>query len=607
MRAAISNPIHRPRTMPILLAGFALVCLGATTAHAELWNDADRAAVQHIKTTTPPHETRTADFSNPHVFRFIKRQYELAGFSEERYPGLHQTFQTMRQLHLAGEIHRPTETAVGSDFLATDILTTMLGFYQVPQSHQVTGAPTYHASGAASIDVGKDPNTHLSFLSLCFFDKNHQPLGSCASSSSFTSHVFQTLAHKVATPDEEVTASFAATYVTNEASLTTGRRFVTQFAVVSLDDLDFPAEVSITDPLIKNPDNPATLVCISRRVQGTVVGLGKCDYGIIGTANTELLLSVSGSMTYKQTQKPRLDKNGLPTGTGNLKIINTTAGGGCVLIPKESGASFFNKEFVRYDPGTRVLSWNYSKLDFGDANKVACGKSGSDLQFVLTLTTHDAVANQDVVASQISKKGVTTPRSTAPGVQDIPMLQLQSGCLHPEALIELDDGRQVAIRELRADGERVLGMGGHGLAVVGTVSGEETRLIRIVDAEGHELRLSLEHPVLMADGGVKLARELTVGDRVSTRDGALELVEVDEIPYDGPVHNLIVKGPDPTGNAPLGTFYANGFLVGDNRMQQDVVKERRRRPETVRGQLPAGFEQDYASHLEDRSRVSNPH
>jgi hypothetical protein len=142
------------------------------------------------------------------------------------------------------------------------------------------------------------------------------------------------------------------------------------------------------------------------------------------------------------------------------------------------------------------------------------------------------------------------------------------GCLPAGTLVSTPVG-DIPI-ELISEGSTVLsGTNNQLMRVVQTWEGwEKDSLVYITDEHGRTVRLTSEHPV-MTDTGMRIARELDVGTAVLAANGLyVRLQEIVTAPFAGPVFNLDVEPLDGLDDERLTTtFVADGFVVGDNRMQ----------------------------------------
>lgn len=562
------------------------------------WSAADREAAAFVLEKAASGETVTLDHSDPRAARFLKRQYERAGLTEARYPGLHGLIESHQRIHAEQGVTYPETVQVSDDLVYTDIATQMLALFP-------TSTPSnFQGSAAASVEAAEDDparTLQISYTSLCFYDLNNNPIGDCATSSSFGSGQYFPVNHAVTTADQAFTGAFSATYYD-----TTNKRYVSQISALTLDTIDYPASQTISDPVIVHDQNDSletALVCTSRSVNANA-NPGTCDYGTY--SNTDVLVDMEGSVAYKPEQTPRTDGSGDLVGTGSVSLINTVQGGNCRLAPSISGSNFFSQDQVAYNGTTKTLSWNFDDLDFGETGSLICGGDGTDIQFALTLQVeNEADADNTIVASQLSQPGVVTPHFLGPtaGSLATPMLRLVAGCLHPDTLIQMADGSAARpISEFLGEGERVVSIGGVETHVIGTTEGEETRLFVIESEAGLSVQASAMHPFIMADGSWRAAEDLSPGDRVLASDGAVTLSSVTETAYDGPVYNLMLARTTDVLNPETGAFYANGFLVGGHDAQQKLAAARLAAPARVEGLLPEAFATDYASHREDRAR-----
>ncbi len=559
------------------------------------WSDEDRAAVAHVLAVADGSETVTLDLSDPMVAHFLERHYEIAGMTPARYPGLFALMVEQRRVHAAEGVAGARTVQVSNDLVYKDLATLMLALYP-------SGAPsTYDARAAATMEApADDPTRHLqiAYTGLCFYDSNNNPIGTCKKESSFGSGQYFPVDNSVTTADQAFSAAFAATYYD-----TTDKRYVAQLSKRQLDQIDYPQTQTIADPVILHSQNNSlktALVCTSRTVNANA-NPGICDYGTY--QNTNVLVNMKGSVTYQQNQTPKTDQNGHLVGTGSVSLINTVRGGGCSLAPSISGSSFFSQPQVTYNAATKIVSWNFDKLDFGPAAKLICGGDGTSIQFALNLQVENANnAKQNFVSSQTSVAGTTVPHflGANSGALATPMLRLVAGCLHPDTVIAMagnEDAR--AIAEITGEGELVVSMAGVETHVVGTVDGEEDTLFVIEAGRDLAIQASAMHPFVTADGSWRAAADLKPGDRVLSFDGPVEVTAVTEVPYDGPVHNLVLARTAEALHPESGSFYANGFLVGGHDAQQMLAASKRADPRNVEALLPEGFEVDYASHLED--------
>jgi hypothetical protein len=106
---------------------------------------------------------------------------------------------------------------------------------------------------------------------------------------------------------------------------------------------------------------------------------------------------------------------------------------------------------------------------------------------------------------------------------------------------------------------------------------------------------------VVTQDGVVAARDLKVGDVVITDTGLRELVLVGRQRYDDEIFNLKLDGSEAEVTAGETTMYANGFLVGDARLQSHLTRQasarrtNRSAAETLEA-LPEAWQRDFLNH-----------
>ncbi|ATB29840.1 hypothetical protein MEBOL_003295 [Melittangium boletus DSM 14713] len=152
-------------------------------------------------------------------------------------------------------------------------------------------------------------------------------------------------------------------------------------------------------------------------------------------------------------------------------------------------------------------------------------------------------------------------------------LLFREGCLAEGTPITLADGRGVPVERVQL-GDRVrVDTLGAVLTVTDVARGQESApLVLLRDSAGREVRLTGNHPVLLADGRVVAAGSLRARDEVRTDGGVTRLTSVRRVPADGQrVFNLRLGTEKELARLAPGsqtTLFAGGFLVGDLAMQR---------------------------------------
>jgi hypothetical protein len=188
----------------------------------------------------------------------------------------------------------------------------------------------------------------------------------------------------------------------------------------------------------------------------------------------------------------------------------------------------------------------------------------------------------------------------------MPKMQFAYSCVSKDTVITMADGSRKEIPLIKK-GEKVIAYSGSdgqrsrvALPVFDLVTGhEEIPMYRIIDDKGNSLLLTQGHPVVMNDGSLKLARDLQVGDKVQTESGISTLVIVATETYDGIIYNLVLGNADNRSNW-LGNGFVmvgNGFLIGDNTMQEIQQNLATRPKEDLLSRLPEEWRIDYLNSL----------
>ncbi len=152
-------------------------------------------------------------------------------------------------------------------------------------------------------------------------------------------------------------------------------------------------------------------------------------------------------------------------------------------------------------------------------------------------------------------------------IEKIQPLYIMYGCLAADTLIQMADGSNKKISEIKID-DSVMGSDAQVWKVKNTWTGTEDILMCIRTVHGI-LRMTKNHP-LVTDAGIKTARELTGEEYLLDANG--EFVQIDglyEEEYAGIVCNLDLYR-DGSETAQQHLMLAGGIAVGDNVMQNHM-------------------------------------
>jgi hypothetical protein len=175
-------------------------------------------------------------------------------------------------------------------------------------------------------------------------------------------------------------------------------------------------------------------------------------------------------------------------------------------------------------------------------------------------------------------------------------LDWRNSCLAEGTMVTLGSGKTIPVEKV-AVGNKVVADGDARILTVQQIAHgyEPFPMVQLRDDRGQHVMVTETHPMLKETGTVVAASKLVVGDRVMTRRGATTLVSVERVKFAGQVFNfalgtkdeLAAVGPDHS------TLFANGFLVGDNVMQQRLEERSRPSRAEMLARLPAAWHDDY--------------
>jgi hypothetical protein len=128
--------------------------------------------------------------------------------------------------------------------------------------------------------------------------------------------------------------------------------------------------------------------------------------------------------------------------------------------------------------------------------------------------------------------------------------------------------------------------------------GEDKPLVHLRDDQGHDVRLTTQHPVMLSSGKVVKAEAVKVKDRIRTRTGMSSVVSITRVPYDGQVYNLTLGTPEELAQVSKEerTLFAGGVQVGDSSMQFDLTAPRQASADVLT-RLPKVWHQDFKKRL----------
>ncbi len=254
--------------------------------------------------------------------------------------------------------------------------------------------------------------------------------------------------------------------------------------------------------------------------------------------------------------------------TTRLRLIKTDTGGTCTTLADVSDA---------FPVGARTTT--IQRLVNVSQNTTASGGTGCTMEKIVN---EAVVLSMTLYAQAICGTGAAIPRTvtfTSTALPTNPFnLNVLNSCMAEGTRITMADGAQKPIETLRVGDKVRANAAGRVLTVQDFIFGREPKpLVRLRDDQGHDVRLTEKHPVLLSSGLVIAAEKVQVKDTVRTQTGTATITATERVPYDGKVYNLKLGTPAELESLSPNerTMFADGLLVGDDTMQRELDSPRR--------------------------------
>ncbi len=598
-------------TLFLLLAAAA----GPSAAAPKRLTVQQKADLLHVKGLTEPGIPHTLDLSDDVQDRFLKRQMKAAGLFRGRNGRDLEEF--LADMDLAHENQAPAQNLTLLQRRGEP--GTWHPVAMISQLSKMEG-DRYYATGVAAI-----PDTvHLTLLLQLFDRQDWRPMADPAVARDwFADHL--TVSAEGRSGSSEIAAVFVYIYHTE------GRpRPTAQVIFRTLGSIPDPT-ITVTHPArkagstCKSGDVDCIKICLGRDdCGGGGGGASDCDYNEKNAGTCQQpALQVSGEVNFGSSQiNTTLDRSSIPEYIAELasnfsaKVLHpgdTTASGGCLL----DTANFC----FSLGANNSSLNWNTGSLTGGLTTE---GASCATWDSTVALTEQDdcwsqAISNDaylhmtfDVPLTDGSTPLITVDsqavcaQDTDGTVKCIDNLYFAWGCLLAGTPVRMADGSLRAIEEVLVHEKVAAGPGGRLLTVVDTFIGtedtQETPLVVIEDDRGNTLEMTETHPVV-SGRGVLLAKQLEVGDSLTTENGPSTVTRVDRRKAAEPVevYNLNVGTDDEAVTDENATFFAGSILVGDNRMQGTWERKYEMSEDAIR-EIPEEWRRDYEKWLKQQKR-----
>ncbi|HBF22068.1 MAG TPA: hypothetical protein DDW81_18350 [Cryomorphaceae bacterium] len=335
--------------------------------------------------------------------------------------------------------------------------------------------------------------------------------------------------------------------------------------------------------------NDSIIICITRTGSSY-----DCTYFYAPKGGDSLFIPLKGKLTFGSAQILVFDG----TDKVNTDSIGVEASVTVSDLEQGNGSSLSLKQDFFAHPNTRVsangdtLKWNMD--GYMGSVKTLLERQGALYRVGFVQKIKVKSTKGDLLSATIT--------NIKPELFDhkIGKMFITYGCLAEGTMVEMADGKTKRIEDVLV-GDRVLSNNeGDIHRVTATTKGREIfPMYHISTASVKELLLTKNHPVVTADGRVLLARELSTGIPLITRQGNEAIQKVELVTFEKPVWNLILEPvdtkqqPDSTNS----TFFANGIKVGDHRMQSIYQKLYRSNTKNVLELLDKDWSEDYRHYL----------
>lgn len=331
--------------------------------------------------------------------------------------------------------------------------------------------------------------------------------------------------------------------------------------------MPWPESINVTAPNNTRP-NSKTVLCLNRK-NPDGGWPDSCDYGPFTKAKRDtgwaVIVPQQGEIVLPG--KVALKPDGTVDADLQVTAINSKNGVTCTGQDVDAGKTVLATATV--DPRTgRSVKWSLlgeQAPTFGQT----CYEAHTGLAFNMFWNIRMISGGVSQTVTAIVSNTLT---QGSYNTQIVPNVDLQFGCLPASTKVTLANGDSEAIERI-GKGDLVRGADGKPWQVWSRMVGEDLSLVRIVAADGTEVRTSDTHPVIIgygADGRPRAvpAVDLRAGMPLVTTTGTSTVVSAVTVPYDGPVYNLAIHpAGDEGATAQGGAFYADGMLVGDQTMQ----------------------------------------
>lgn len=553
------------------------------TTNSSEFTEQDRQDILYMMKLSEKGRPVAINLADSIQYRFVKRTFEASGKTPDIYPQQFKALEEARKLHLGSGVPDEKELAMNSGLSGLKVpmnVLTELGM----ESQQ-----NYASAALSSVPGG----TYITQINLRLFDANGNPLGPLATNTEYGEGENTTVRANGSSNSRNVGADSIKALFSYYYQGLNGTPYMGSYTVTTMASA---TNIQNIDPMpVRHTANKITKICLGRGSSSTSPNAcvpsnpqsTDCDYCFNQASYANVFFPVSGNITYSDVIDPITFQGDSATNAFCfIDVIQFMQGGGCPILISQN--NFFK------DPNTKVqgnaLSWNLNPANFGKACYVSYGDSLT-YNFIVRVN----IKGQPVFVSITNAAGTDT---TNQNTKLIPKIFAVWGCMAEGTLIKMADGSIKAIEQILVKDRIVADSKGTILTVENTLKGnEEIPMYRIKTDKNNSVLLTEEHPVI-TERGVMLSKQLLKGDILFTQDGKTAITSITREKFNGAIWNLDVGLTE--DNVSLSdsssTFFANGIMVGDGKMQRLYSIRNRTKKAAILERLPKEWHQDYLNY-----------
>jgi hypothetical protein len=554
--------------------------------------------LRYVLSLSKKGEAHRLDFSDPAQHRFYLKQLSCSNASSKEYPQFFKTLEETRKLHI--ENGGPLSQNISDDQEIVDInaiTDAVYNTYLTGNSINSTPDTGCFASALSSIAGG----TIFTHLTLQIIDiETGNDLGTTDNPPVYgqgeCSNIY--VRGTAAQGNQGVRVIYTYSYQKyNQAPV---------FQNIHMDLNDEPVGVpDIQQPVLQKTHTGMKYITFGIGRQQGYVSVDDCDYYWYeqNQNNPIVRMPLVGSQKFRSRITSSIEQNNIvcymvlvDKGGGGIPITNTTD----LLQGITISAS---------DP--TMLSFNFPyNYDLTLDKSIQFGKAtfDPDSQVILFLQVQVKTQNSgdDFVSaciyglapsSSLPNPPWSPSGSDIPGMYVMRPLKYTWHCVSAETLVKLADGTAKRIDELKGGDTVLSDSEGHVLKVTSTVfADKDAEIYSISDEYGHNILITENHGII-TDNGIRLAKDISVGDILITENGHSKVTKIDLEPYKGRVWgiNLSPLSENEDISDDKHTFYANGILIGDMYVSYHEYKQHKYRLENILKKLDEKWHVDAMS------------